>query len=240
MQYWQDVGDDKTQLIVISDEAVYAEKFDNAACGRHVEELTAGKSPATLFGKEATHIVLRSLSRVQQAQADDEIEFSFKEGKDDKTDSLTINDAGIRAQVFAALEQATHGRFQRYADQYSVARSAFGAALTLSILLFGTKLLAAGAAAIRNAGAIEFEGRKQGMKRLLAGILDLLGPTGVTVIGVMLIALTFCYLVIRIRTPPFMQILQGTPYKAQGKAMTTFKYLLLAAGWVLMFPILLR
>lgn len=55
MLFWQDKDDDKINLIVVSNEAVYAEKMDAAACKRQIEELNAGKSPATLFGSDATH-----------------------------------------------------------------------------------------------------------------------------------------------------------------------------------------
>ena len=240
MQYWKDVEDDKTKLIVVTDEAVYAQKLGAAACQRQLDELLAGKSPATAFSADATHVVLRTVNRVQQAHDEDDIDFISRVGKDDNTESLTINDAGIRSEVFAAVERVTRGRFQRYQDQYSRPRAAFGALMTLTIFGFITKLLVSAATVVRNADEYEVDGRNQGLKKLFVWVLDLLGPTGVTVIGVILCALTVFVLVTRIKSPPSLQILHATPYKAQGPIVTGIKYAVLIAAWVIVLPIMLR
>ena len=123
MRYWQDKNDDKTQLLVVTNEAIYAQEMTGAECAQQLSELNAGKSPATVFGKDATHVVLRAVSKVQQTRGDEDIEFVLRDGKDEKTQCISIKDEGIRADVFATLELATQGRFQRFEDQYSRARA---------------------------------------------------------------------------------------------------------------------
>jgi hypothetical protein len=240
MHYWQDRSDDKIRLVVVTNEAVYAEEMDAAACARQVGELNAGKSPATVFGKDATHVVLRSVSKVQQTRGDEEIEFSLRDGKDEKSESISIVDDGIRNEVFAALERVTQGRFQHFEDQYSRARAAFGAALSLTIFGFGTKIAASAAAVIRSAEDYEVDGRKKGLKQLIVWVLDLLGPAGVWVIGGSICALLAWSLYSHIKAPPFITILQAEPYKPQSGIITVLKYFGLAAIWVLFFPLLLR
>jgi len=240
MRYWLDKDEEKTRLIVVTDEAVYEQAMSTAEADRHVGELNAGKSPASVFGKDANHIVLRTLAKVQQEQADDDIDFSYREGKEDKTQSVTILDAGIRAEVLAAVERALHGRFRRYEDQYSKPRSAFAPLVMLTVVGFGTRILANAAAALGDAGAREVDGRNKGLKKLVLWALDLLGPTGITVIGTLFFALSLWYLVLRIRTPPLMHILQAEPYKPQGVAMTAIKYIVLVIAWVVMSPSLWR
>ncbi len=240
MRYWQDKSDDKTTLIVVSDEAVYAEKMDVAACARQIGELNSGKSPATVFGKDATHVVLRSVSKVQQSRGDEDIDFVMRDGKDEKTESISINDEGVRADVFIALERATQGRFKRYEDQYSRARAAYGAALFLTIFGFITKFAASAATVIRNAEDYEVDGRKKGLAQLIVWVLDFLGPTGVWVIGGLICALFAWSLYLHLKAPPFMTILQADPYKPQSSIVTVLKYLGLAAIWILFGPAMLR
>jgi hypothetical protein len=240
MRFWLDKDDDNTNLIVVSDEAVYAEQLDGPSCQRRVAELNAGKSPATVFGADATHVVLRSVSRVQQSSDDEDIDFITRDGKDEKTKSITIRDPGLRAEIFTAIEKATQGRFARHEDQYSRPRAAFASALALTIVGFLTKISASAAAVIASTEDYEVEGRKQGLKRLIVWILDLLGPTGVWIVGGLICALAAWSLYTKIKSPPSITLLQAEPYKPQHAAVTTLKYLALAAIWFLFFPLLLR
>jgi hypothetical protein len=239
MRYWLDKDDDKTNLIVVTDEAVYAEKMAHAACLRQVGELKAGKSPATVFGEDATHVVLRTLTRVQQSSDDDDIDFVRRDGKDEKTESIGILDKGIRDDVYAAVGQVTQGRFTAYEEQYSRPRAAFGTLVALTVFGFGTHI-AAGAAKVIHAADYEAEGRNQGMKKLIVWVLDLLGPTGVWVIGGSICALLLFGLYNSLKAPPFVRVLQAEPYKRQGVIGLSLRYLALAAAWVLFFPTLFR
>ncbi|WP_148040962.1 hypothetical protein [Montanilutibacter psychrotolerans] len=241
MQYWQDGKGEKTQLIVVTDEALYAHTFATPVAQQHVDELVSGKSPALLFAvADATYVAFRSLDRAQCSSSDNDIDFAFKEGKEDQSVSLSIEGEGIREQVLAALEHALHGRFKRYEDQYSRPRAAFGSALWLSIFAFATWVLANAASALQAAGDHEITGRRKGLKTLVAGTLEWLGPTGVTVIGGLLCALVAWNLVNRVKAPSLVQILQPGPYKAQGAAITVIKYLVLAVLWIGLLPIVLR
>ncbi len=240
MRYWQEVNGDKTQLIVVSNEAVYAQRMANAIALNQIEQLRAGKSPATLFGEEATHVVLRATSRVQNSRGDDDIEFTVREGKDSTTVDLSIDDERIRNEVFDAIEDASQDRFQRYEDQYNRPRAAFGALLALSVIGFLTKVMASAAATIQARGGYEAEGSRRGAKQLFAWLLELLGSTGVIVIGSLLAALTLWLLVLRLRNPPYMRILQPKPYSPQPAIITGIKYAALIGAWVLLMPYMLR
>lgn len=240
MRYWQDKNDDKTKLLLVTNEAIYAQEMTPSACAQQLSELNAGKSPATVFGNQATHIVLRSVSKVLQTRGNDEIEFVLRDGKDEKVESISINDAHIRDEVYAAIELATQGRFQRYEDQYSPARAAFGSIVGLTIVGFISKIAASAAATIRSAEDYAVEGRRKGLKQLVVSVLDMLGPTGVWVIGGTICALLAVGLYSRITAPPFVTVLQAEAYAPQSQIVTGMKYLALAAVWVLFFPLLLR
>jgi hypothetical protein len=240
MRYWQEKCDDQTQLIVVTAEAVYAEEMDPADCQRRIGELTAGKSPATVFGKDATHVVLRSTSKVQRQSGDDDIDFTLRDGSDEKTESITIADEGIRNEVFAAIEGVTQGRFQRYEDPANRARAAFGPLTALAIFGFGSKIAASAAAVVRGTDGYEVSGDNEDTKELIVSVLNLLGPIGCWVIGGILLALSALVLYGRLSSPPSYQILQAEPFKPQGPIKTTLKYIALIAICALFAPLLLR
>jgi site-specific recombinase len=105
---------------------------------------------------------------------------------------------------------------------------------------FGTALAMQAAAALQMAGEVEFTGRKKGLKQLVVWILELLGPTGVGIIGGLICALCLWTLVQRLKAPPHLQILQPKPYQAQSALVTALKYIALFAVWALFLPPLLR
>lgn len=236
MQHWLDVDGDSTRLIVVSSEAVYAEDHKGEVAQAQVRRLQAGESPAQVFGEKATHIVLRAVKKVQQSSADSDIDFELGEGKDAKSESLTIEDAGIRDAVFGAVQQSTQGRFQRYEDSYGKLRAAFASALTFSLLAMATAVATKAAIAIRAADEIEISGRKKGLKQIAVWVLDTLGPWGCSILGGLLCALALFVLIQRVQAPPHLQILQAKPYRPQSGIVTGIKYALLAGLWVLMGP----
>lgn len=239
MQQWIDVDGDTHRLIVVSSEAVYAEDYSATTVRAQLQRLEAGESPAQVFGSKATHVVLRAVKRVLQSSVDSDISFEIGEDKEAKTESLTIEDAGIRDAVFGAVEQATYGRLRRYEDSYSKPRAAFASALTFSVLAIGTAIATQAAAAIRAAEEVEITGRKKGLKQMLVWVLDTLGPWGCSILGGLLCAFALFVLIQRVQAPPHLQILQAKPYTPQHGIVTGFKYALLAGLWVLMGPGLL-
>jgi hypothetical protein len=240
MKYWQVNDGDDTQVILVSDEAVYSESVPASRAGALVEQLKTGQSPARTFSDKATHIVLRDTRRVKQSSSDSDIDFNTGEGKQAKEISLTIEDGGIRDEVFGCIEHETDGRFRRYEDSYTRPRAAVGALTGLTVFGFGTALAMKAAAAFQAAGEIEITGRKKGLKQLVVWLLELLGPTGVGIIGGLICALCLWTLVQRLKAPPHMQILQPKPYQSQSALVTALKYIALFAVWALFLPPLLR
>jgi len=109
----------------------------------------------------------------------------------------------------------------------------------LTIFALGTLMARSAAIAVRAAGEIEYEGRRQGTKKLFAGVLDLLGPTGVTVIGGILMLLAGLVLYSRLKAPQRLHILQSTPYAAPSPVVLGLKYAGLCVVWLLALRIML-
>lgn len=238
MQHWIDQTNDKAQLIVLTDEAVYAETLTPVAAAQAVDALDAGRSPATVFGKDAKHVTLRSMTRVQYDEHESDIEFHHRDGKDDANVSVSIDTPGVREQVFAAARQRLSDTFGAYETHYSRWRAALGPLVSLTVFGLGTLALRAAAVAIREADEIEVSGRRQGLKKLFAWVLDTLGPMGVSVTGGLLVLLSGWALYTRLQRPQRLHILQPAPYSPPSRVMLALKYGVLVAMWALALRIL--
>lgn len=239
MQHWIDTQDGSTQLIVVTDEAVYADKMSKEAAIAAVDALESGRSPAMVFGKDAKHVAFRAMIRVQYNEHETDIEFHHRDGKDDGTVSVFIETPGLRERIYGHLRERLADQFAAHETHFSRWRAAFGSLMALTVFGFGTLLLRGAAAAVRAAGEVEYEGRRQGTKKLLAGVLDLLGPTGVTVVGGILMLLAGLVLYSRLKAPQRLHILQSTPYAPPSPVVLGLKYAGLCAAWLLALRILL-
>jgi hypothetical protein len=239
MQHWIDTQDGSTQLIVVTDEAVYADKMSRDAAVQAVDVLESGRSPAMVFGKDAKHVAFRAMTRVQYNEHETDIEFHHRDGKDDSVVSVFIETPGLRERIYTHLRERLADQFAAHETHFSRWRAAFGSLMALTVFGFGTLLLRGAAAAVRGAGEIEYEGRRQGMKKLFVGVLDLLGPTGVTVVGGILMLLAGLVLYNRLREPQRLHILQSTPYAPPSPVVLGLKYAGLCVAWLLALRILL-
>lgn len=232
MQHWIDQQDGRTQLIVVTDEAVYADKMTPEAATQAVEAMESGRSPAAVFGKEAKHVSFRAMTRVQYNEHETDIEFHHRDGKDDEVVSVFFGEPGLRDRVYDHLRGQLADQFGAYQAHFSRWRAAFGALLALTVFTFGTLLARGAAIAVRAAEEIEYEGRRQGSKKLLASVLDLLGPTGVSVIGGFLVVLAAVVLYSRLREPQRLHILQAIPYAPPSPVVLGLKYAALCVVWL--------
>lgn len=87
------------------------------------------------------------------------------------------------------------------------------------------------AEALRAAEDYEIEGSRKGIKALIAWVLELLGPTGVYVVGGLICALCAFSLYSRVTQPQVMLVLQESPYEKASRIMLGLKYLGLFAIW---------
>lgn len=239
MQHWIEQHNDKAQLIVLTDEAVYAETLAPAAAAQAVDALQAGRSPATVFGKDAKHATFRSMTRVQYDEHDTDIDFHHRDGKDDASVSVSIETPGLREQVFAAAQRQLSDTFSAYETHYSRWRAALGPLIAVTVFGLGTLALRAAAIAIRAVDEVEVSGRRQGLKKLFAWVLDTLGPMGVSVVGGVLVLLSGWVLYTRLQQPQRLHILQSAPYSPPSQVVLVLKYVVLLAVWMLALRILL-
>lgn len=230
-QHWIDRDGTKAQLVVLTNEAVYAETFSAADCQRCVRELAAGASPTTLFGKDAGVIPLRAVKRVQIDDNDNDVDLTHLVGDKDHATSLRFAENDVRDAVYAALRDRLAPKLREHVDEYTRPRAAVGSLTALTVFGGGSLMLAKAAAAIQAADELEITGRRAAFKKMVAGVLDTLGPTGVWIIGGTLCAIAALVFVQRMRAPPRLRFVQAAPWNGPSSAAMFVKYGLLAAAW---------
>ena len=231
MQHFIDLDGSKAQLVVLTADAIYTETFSAADCQRQVRELAAGQPPEAVFGKDASTIAFRTIKRVQIDDNDNDVDVTHVEGDKETRTSLRFEQNDVRDAVYAALRDRLGKKMREHVDEFTRPRAAFGSLAALSVLGIGTLLLAQAAAAIQAAEHLEITGRRAGLKKMIAGVLDTLGPTGVSIIGGVLCLLALLVLVQRLRQPPRLRFVQVAPWSAPSRFATIAKYGMLLAVW---------
>lgn len=231
MQHFIDRDGTRAQLVVLGGETVYAETFSVADCQRHVRDLAAGKSPDALFGKSASAIALRTIRRVQIDDNDNDVDVTHVEGDKETSTTLRFAQNDVRDAVYAVLRDRLARTMREHRDEYTKPRAVVGSLAALTVLGFGTLMLVQAAAAVRAAEHLEITGRRAGLKKLFAGTLDTLGPTGVAIIGGIACLLALLIFVQRMRRPPRLRFVQAAPWSAPSRVPTIVKYGLLAVVW---------
>ena len=133
--------------------------------------------------------------------------------------------------MYQQLKAAFGDKFSETEHNYSVPRAAFGSLSALTIFGLLTWGGAKFASMLRAAEDYEISGSRQGLKALIAGILEFIGPIGVYVVGGLICALCAMSLYTRVTSPQQMVILQAEPYKPASKITLTLKYMGLIFVW---------
>lgn len=218
-------------LIYLSDSNLVIDSPDDDKAVQIRDALLSGTPVAQVLSSNSVDIPLLSIVSIKTDRNDDEIEIQYKSGKETEDKTLRLASSEIRDDVYAGLKSAFGDRFTETEDAYSVPQAAFGSAMALTVFGILTWAGAWFAEILREAGDYEIEGSRQGLKALIAWVLELLGPVGVYVIGGLICALCAFSLYSRVTQPQVMLVLQEGPYKKASKIMLGLKYLGLFAIW---------
>ncbi len=219
------------ELIFLNDSNLVVDSPDDDKAVQIKDALLGGTPAAQVLSSDSTDIPLLSVISIKADKNDDEIEIQYKAGKEVEEKTLRLASKEVRDDVYASLKAAFGERFTETEDAYSVPQAAFASLMSLTV--FGTLTWAGAkfAAMLRAAEDYDIEGSRQGLKALVAWILELLGPVGVYVVGGLICALCAFSLYSRITQPQVMLILQEETYKRASRIMLGLKYLGMFAVW---------
>ena len=219
------------EMIFLDDHSLIVDAPDEADVPRIRDALLGGSTPASVLSSDSTNIPLLSITRIAANRHDEDIEITYKKGRDTDEKTLRLASKEKRDEVYARLKAAFGDKFKEYEDAYGAPRACYASLMGLTIFGFLTWIFAMAARDLRAGEDYEASGSHEGAKALFAWALDLLGPVGVAIIGGVISLLYAAAAVMNFRRPPVMLILQAERHKPQGAIVTALKYGVLLVVW---------
>jgi hypothetical protein len=224
-------------LIYLDEGNLVIDSPDDEKAKQMKQALLGGTPAAQVLSSDSVNIPLLAVTSIRTDRNDEDIEIHYNNGKETVEQTLRLSSKEKRDEVYAALKSAFGDKFSETEDAYSVPRAALGSLTALTVFGILTWGGAAFARVLRTAEDYEISGSKQGLKQLIAWILEFLGPVGVYVIGGLFCALSALTLYSRVTEPQVMLILQDAPYKKPSAFILAGKYGALLAVWYLVAKI---
>ncbi len=218
-------------LIYLNESNLVIDRPEEEKTPQIKDALLGGTPAAQVLSSKSVDIPLLSITSIQADRADNEIEVHYRVGNEVKEETLHLANEEAREDVYQQLKAAFGDKFSETEHNYSVPRAAFGSLSALTIFGLLTWGGAKFASLLRAAEDYEISGSRQGLKALIAGILEFIGPIGVYVVGGLICAMCALTLYTRVTQPQQMVILQAEPYKPGSKITLTLKYMGLIFVW---------
>jgi hypothetical protein len=235
-QVWTNKDTLFDKLVVIAEDAVFSADMEESALQECKHRIDSGEPPLNVLGEKATMIPYFSITRVKVDEHDSDIDLDYKAGKESKNKTLAFTDIETRKLAFAEIQARLGDKFTCMTETYNVMRAVYAPLMTFTVVALVTWLLHGAAAAIAGGEEADFSGRHSGMKRLFYWILELLGPTGVLVLGGLFMLLAVMSLVKRAKQPPVITTLKEGQQHPGGIVGTVVRYGILAGMWYLFAP----
>ncbi|MBN1347338.1 MAG: hypothetical protein JXQ73_31900 [Phycisphaerae bacterium] len=191
------------RLFVLTDEAVYVSNPDKAALAGIGSRLREGAAVKTVV-MDAERIGYVDILSVKTNKHNSDFNIAHRQGSKSEAKNVSFEDASARDAALAALERRLGPGFERAEVQYGVVRAALGPVVGLGVSGAATYLLVELAKGLARGEHVEIHGRGRAKKRVFLWLVDLLGPTGVTIVGGLVVLAFLAWLVARVKKPPLM------------------------------------
>ncbi len=224
------------RIIVITDEAIITADLKEAELDDAKNRIESGEKPLNVLGKKATFIPFFEIKSIKIEESDDALEVEYVKENKSSSKTLAATDIEARKEMVSEIQSHLGSGFTSMTEKYNIPRAIFASLMTFSILAIITWLLHGAAVLIAAGTEAEFSGRNSGIKRLFYWVLDLLGPTGVLIIGGLLMLLAIMTLVKRIREPMIVTTLKEGKQRPGALFSTVIKYSILIGIWYLFAP----
>jgi hypothetical protein len=171
----------------------------SAASLRQLKAIGDGPLPASLLGSDAKQIPLNAIEKVTASPESLLLNVRYRQGAANRQAAIVFSGTEERDEALEALHQELGSAFTRAKRPFSL-----GEALAMpGCLMFVLVVLAvAGFQAVSSGGEPVIRGRNQLFKYLFYRLVDALGPIGVVVVSLILLALLAVWTVRRVQQPP--------------------------------------
>lgn len=225
------------QLIYLNESNLVIDSPDEDKVAQIKEALLGGTPAARVLSSDSVDVPLLSITSISTDKNDDEIEIKYKSGKEIEEATLELSSTDARDEVYQALKICFGDKFTETEDAYSTPQAAYGSLFGLTIFGMLTWGGANFASTLRAAGDYEITGSRQGLKAMIAWVLEFIGPIGVYIIGGLFCLLSALLLYSRVTQPQVMLVLHEGPYKKASKIVLGLKYVALFAIWYLLWKL---
>jgi hypothetical protein len=233
---WINDGTIFDAIIVISDDAIITGSLLDEELEDAKSRIERGESPLNVFGDRATMIPYFSIKKLKLEEGDEDIEVYYKKEKDEKSKTLDAVDESVRQEILAEIQPHLGDEFTSMTEKHSLPRAVFPSLMTLTVFIIITRILHGAAAAIAGGEEADISGRHSGLKALFLWVLDLLGPTGILIIGGLLMLFPLIILVKRIKQPTIITTIKKGKQRPGSVIGTTIKWAILIGVWYLFGP----
>jgi hypothetical protein len=162
------------------------------------EQLTA----ALADRRTLTSLPFERINRIRMNKRNCEVSIQTGQGKERKTVNLELGNDETRSAFFDAIKAGVGPSWTERFVERSAASAAIGPAITAVVFTGLTVLAYLGARSMQEGESIESSGRYGILKRLFYWLMETLGPSGVAVVGGLLVLITLAVLIGRMRKPP--------------------------------------
>ena len=207
-RFWVDSSSPFDSVIVLTKEVILVA---NPAQGEQREQLRkaleAEEPLQEIVPKDSKVIPLSALQSVKSNKHNDLVWLTWLHGKEKKFDNISMPTREDRDSFFDALRTILEPGFSFDVKEHTRIGTAVKPIVGAIVVAGVTWVCYAAAVDLASRGAVDVHGRHRGIKRLVVWTLDLLGPTGVVVVGTLVVLCMFWWLVARVKTPPVMMTL---------------------------------
>ena len=166
------------------------------------EQLTA------VIGADATNLSYAAIKKVSTNLHGDALNVTWRDETRDRFTNIGLKDGAVRDQAWEKLRRRLGPAFQFSDVQFGVVRAALAPLVTVAVFAFITWALYMAATGLAEGEDADTSGRNAALKAVTVLVLDLLGPTGVVIVGGLITAIAVAWGVARIRKPPRMLTLK--------------------------------
>ncbi|MDJ0788889.1 MAG: hypothetical protein QNK05_18950 [Myxococcota bacterium] len=204
---WIDAERVFDKVVALSDDVIYVANPSSEQALAMKQALDGDEPASTVIKDDATSILINSILLVSYNAHDTDIDIAYQAGKEKESKNIDFSTAAERNDFALQLAERLPD-FESKSVQYGRIRAALGplafgaVASLLTLAFYGAAIEIAGGA------TAEIEGRHRAIKNLVFMALDWIGPTGVLIVGGLLMFATGYTLVHRVHTPPLMHKLK--------------------------------
>ena len=198
---WTDEKAAFESLVALDENSILVASPDGSKIAEIAEQICSGTPPiSALKGSKARQIQLDTLKYIKSNRHSTVVTYKISgaDGKD-KLGNFTMKQEH-RDDLFAKLNLLCSRGFKYTETQFNQLRAALVPLITICIVVLFTFISHGAAIQMAEEGAVEIRGRHALMKRLFAWALDVLGPTGVIIVGGIIGILCLVWMVKRIAT----------------------------------------